>query len=115
MELDQEVERIAALTSWSDAEAKRVVAAWQSSGESRAAFGRRYGIHVHRLYFWIAKFAERKAAGKRKRVRFHPVEMATPTERKAPVAPIEIRSIRIPGGFDPGEVRTVLELLDSRD
>jgi hypothetical protein len=62
MELDQEVERIAALTSWSHAEAKRVVAAWQSNGESRAAFGWRYGIHVHRLYFWIAKFGGQRCA-----------------------------------------------------
>jgi transposase-like protein len=114
MELDQEVGRIAALTSWSEAEAKRVVAAWQSSGESRAAFGRRYGIQVHRLYFWIAKFGEERAVRKRKRVRFHPVEVTPRAERKAPTAPIEVRSIRIPPGFDREELRAVIELLDHR-
>jgi len=39
MEWDQEVQRIAKLGSWSDAEGKVVVAAWRRSGEARAALG----------------------------------------------------------------------------
>jgi transposase-like protein len=115
MEVDQEGLRIAGLTSWSDADARRVVDAWQSSGESRAAFGRRLGIHVHRLYLWIAKFGKQKVAAKRKRVRFHPVEVTTRTEQGQSAAQIEIRSTRIPRGFAPEELRSVLQFLDSRD
>lgn len=115
MEVDQEVRRIVGLTSWSDAEARRVVDAWRSSGESRAAFGRRLGIHVHRLYFWIAKFGKQRAAPKRKRVRFHPVEVTTRTEQREVAAPIEIRSIRIPRGLEPEELRSLLKFIDTRD
>ena len=39
---------------------KRIVAARRRSSESRAAFGRRYGIPVHRLYYWITKAGARR-------------------------------------------------------
>jgi hypothetical protein len=63
MQMDREVLRSAKLGSWSDAEAGRVVVAWRRSGESRAAFGRRSGIAVHRLYFWIAKLGGKRDGG----------------------------------------------------
>jgi transposase-like protein len=113
-ELDEEVQRIAKLPLWSDAEAQRVVAAWRESGESRAVFGRRYGIHVHRLYYWIATTEKRnRKSASPKRVRFHPVQVV-PEKRSEVAAPIEIRSIRVPRGFDPGELRAVIAALDNR-
>jgi transposase-like protein len=110
MELDREVLRIAKLGSWSDAEAKRVVGAWRRSGESRAAFGRRHGIRVHRLYFWIAKFAERSEGTRRKGIHFHPVEVIP--DGAVTSQPIEIRSVRVPRGFGVEELRAVISALD---
>lgn len=109
MELDQEVVRIAKLGSWSDAEAKVVVGAWRRSGEARAAFGRRYSIAVHRLYFWIAKFAGKRERAPRKGVRFHPVRVTG--DEKSSGEPIEIRLIRVPRGIAADELRVVLSAL----
>jgi hypothetical protein len=111
MALDREVLRIAKLGSWSDTEAKRVVGAWRRSGESRAAFGRRYSIAVHRLYFWIAKFGERSEGTLRKGIQFHPVEVIS--DGALTSQPIEIRSIRVPRGLAVEELRAVLSALDS--
>ena len=108
--LDEEVQRIAKLESWSESEAARVVDAWRNSGESRALFGRRYGIHVHRLYYWISAAEKRsKKSADRKQVKFHPVQVIA--EKKSDAAPIEIRSIRVPRGFDPAELSAVLSAL----
>ena len=110
--LDEEVQRIAKLPSWTEDEAAKVVNAWRESGESRAVFGRRYGLHVHRLYYWIAATEKRsKKSADRKHVKFHPVKVMP--EKSEGAAPIEIRSIRVPRGFDPGELRVVIAALDS--
>jgi len=109
MELDREVQRIGKLGSWSDAEAKVVVAAWRRSGESRAAFGRRYAIAVHRLYFWIAKLGEKREKAPREGIRFHPVRVVGDAASAA--EPIEIRVIRVPRGVAADELRAVLSAL----
>jgi len=50
----RQVEDVAALVSqrWSESEARRVLAAWRSSGMSLAGFGRTYGVSAHRLSWW---------------------------------------------------------------
>jgi transposase-like protein len=111
--LDEELQRIAKLSSWSDADAARVVGAWRESGETRAVFGRRYGIHVHRLYYWIAAAEKRnKVSAGQKRVKFHPVQVV-PEGKRESSAPIEIHSIRVPRGFDPVELRAVISALSA--
>ena len=111
--VDGEVQRIAKLRAWSDAEGKQIVAAWRRSGESRAAFARRYGIPVHRLYYWVATAGEhRSTSTARKRMQFHPVRVLPDRVEASAVAPIEIRSIRVPRGFAPEELRAVLAALE---
>jgi len=109
MDVDREVQRIAKLGSWSDSDGKRIADAWRRSGESRAAFGRRYGIAVHRLYFWVAKFAGKSVAVTPKHVRFHPVRVtgAEALSRES----IEIRLIKVPRGIGEDELRVVLSAL----
>ena len=125
--LDRDVLRIATRRVWSKAEGTRVVAVWRRSGMSRAAFARHYGIPVHRVYYWIANTAEPPSRGAPPQpphavVRFHPVrvvrEVVRPREdedaaRGAAATPIEIRSIRVPPGWAPAEVRAVLRALES--
>jgi hypothetical protein len=107
--VDREVQRIGKLGSWSDPEAKVVVDAWRRSGESRAAFGRRYGIAVHRLYFWITKLGGKSVKAPRSGVHFHPVRL---TGAEASITePIEIRLIRVPRGTAVDELRAVLSAL----
>jgi transposase-like protein len=137
--LDRDVLRIATRRVWSRADGTRVVEAWRRSGMSRAAFARQSGLPVHRLHYWIANTAAHPGRGAPPRpphavVRFHPVrvvrdggrdgvrevvpEVGRPredanAERSATAAPIEIRSIRIPRGWAPAEVRAVLRALES--
>jgi transposase-like protein len=110
--LGVEVRKVARLRVWSDADGRCVVDAWRGSGESRAAFCRKHGIGVHRLYFWISKFEDQKPRAGGKSVRFHPVTVI-PEEPRA-ITPIEIRSIRVPRGFAPEELREVLSVLELR-
>jgi len=113
--LDEEVLRIAKLPAWSDGDGKRVVGAWQRSGESRAAFGRRHGIPVHRLYYWIAAAeTRRRKSVVPKRVKFHPVRVVPEGKSESGTAPIEIRSIRVPRGFLLDELRAVLSALEAQ-
>ena len=63
--VDGDVQRIAKQRVWSEAEGKRIVAAWRRSGESRAAFARRYGIPVHRLYYRITTAGARSPVTER--------------------------------------------------
>ena len=128
---DRDVLRLATRRVWSTAEGTRVAAAWRRSGLSRAAFARHYGLPVHRVYYWIANTTEHPGRGAPPQpphavVRFHPVrvvrevvpKVVRPREdenavRSATVAPIEIRSIRVPPGWAPEAVRAVLRALES--
>ena len=110
--LDGEVQRIAKLRAWSETEGKRIIAAWRRSGVSRAAFGRRYGIPVHRLYYWSTTVGARSHVTARGPVQFHPVRVLPERVEASPVAPIEIRLIRVPRGCAPEELRAVLAALE---
>ena len=109
---DGEVQRIAKQRVWSEAEGKRMVAAWRRSGESRAAFARRYGIPVHRLYYRITTAGVRRPVSDRGPVQFHPVRVLRDRVETGAVAPIEIRVIRVPRGVAPEELRAVLAALE---
>ena len=110
--LDGDVQRIAKLRAWSEADGKRMVDAWRRSGESRAAFARRYGIPVHRLYYRITTTAARGAVTERGPVPFHPVRVLPDRVDAGDAAPIEIRMIRVPRGVAPEELRAVLAALE---
>ena len=112
--VDGDVQRIAKQRVWSEAEGKRIVAAWRRSGVSRAAFGRRTGIAVHRLHYWITKGGPRRPpVTERGPVQFHPVRVLPDRLDAGAAAPIEIRMIRVPRGVAPEELRAVLAALDS--
>ena len=109
--MDGDVQRIAKQRTWSETDGQRVVAAWRRSGESRAVFGRRYDIAVHRLHYWITKAAPRRSVTVRDPVPFHPVRvLPAPIDAACP-APIEIRMIRVPRGVALEELRAVLAAL----
>jgi hypothetical protein len=43
---------------WSEEEARRVLSAWEASGESLRSFGRRHGIMEQRLWWWKKRLSE---------------------------------------------------------
>jgi hypothetical protein len=53
--------RIAELTAegrkWTEREAREVLAAWEATGESGPAFGRRFGIVPQRLWWWRSRLS----------------------------------------------------------
>ena len=110
--MDGDVQRIAKQRIWSEAEGKRIVTAWRRSSQSRAAFGRRYGIAVHRLHYWITKAGARGPVTDGGPVQFHPVRVLPDRLDAGGAAPIEIRVIRVPRGVALEELRAVLAALE---
>lgn len=51
-------ELIASGCNWTESEAREVLDACDTSGESAAAFARRLGIDVHRLWRWRRRLSE---------------------------------------------------------
>ena len=110
---DGEVQRLATQRVWSEDEGQCIVAAWRRSGESPAAFARRYGIAVHRLYYRITTTDAHVPVTERGPVGFHPVRVL-PERGDAGDAgdagPIEIRMIRV-RGVAPEAICAVLAAL----
>jgi transposase-like protein len=76
---------------WSEADGRRVVAAWKASGESVFAFAARVGLDAPRVYWWRTHLAKRggKAASAGKRDTHHRV--------LAPLVPVTICESTIAG------------------
>ena len=95
---------------WNEAKARGIVAAWQQSGETLAAFARRLGVNRKRLRRWASRLGVREPNA----IRFHPVQVR---ERASGLVTIEIdlgakRCIRVPPGFGAEDLRRVLTILN---
>ena len=97
---------------WNEAKARGIVAAWQQSGETLAAFARRLGVNRKRLRRWASRLGVREP----KAIRFHPVQVR---ERASGLlaAAIEIDlgakcCIRVPRGFGAEDLRRVLAVFN---
>ena len=102
------VRQVAERRYWREAEARVLVEAWRSSGETLSGFARRHGVGPGRLGRWVSRLGEGGST-----LRFHPVRLVGPPER----SPIEIqlvggRRVRVPHGFEPEELRRVLAVLE---
>jgi transposase-like protein len=71
---------------WTEAEGRRVIEAWEASGESVAAFARRVGLVPQRMYWWRERLGAGPVKARAQEVRevsvpaFLPVTVrATPT------------------------------------
>jgi len=110
--MDKDVQRIAKQRRWSESEGQRMVDAWRGSGESRAAFARRYGIAVHRLSYRLTTTADTHGpVTVRGPVPFPPVRVLPEQIAAGDAAPIEIRVLRVPRGVSPDALRAVLAAL----
>jgi hypothetical protein len=121
---DVAVARAARLAYWQEDQARAVVEAWRRSGESLAAFGRRYGIAPRRVSWWARRLAEVVPP---RAVSFYPVHVVGSLRAESvdevdegdlPRERIEIRlstrdSVFLPRGFAPEELRLVLRELQA--
>ena len=62
---------------WSEDEGRRVVKAWQRSGENATAFARRHGLRAKRLVYWSKRLATSATAST---VSFAPAAVVGPDE-----------------------------------
>jgi len=65
---------------WSEDEAREILAAWEKSGESGAAFARSLRVDPQRLFWWKRRLSGTSAPGG-----FAPVVIAPPTPTGASV------------------------------
>jgi transposase-like protein len=124
--VDRQLQRIAQRPVWSEADSSRMVEAWRASGETIAAFARRYGVPPYRMYYWRDRTRERmRDVSTARRIDrtapvFHPVRVRSSradasdgddVASDSSSGVIEIRSIRIPRGIAAADVRVVLTAL----
>ena len=108
--MDGDVQRLATQRVWSEDEGQCIVAAWRRSGESPAAFARRYGIAVHRLYYRITTTDAHVPVTEIGPVGFHPVRVLPERGDAGDAAPLEIRMIWV-RGVAPEAIGAVLAAL----
>jgi hypothetical protein len=97
------VELMAGGTRWTEADAREVVSAWEASGESGPAFGRRFGIVPQRLWWWRSRLSTRASS-------FVPVEV-TRTEAAVVVTTEEGVRVEVPA-MDAASVEWVAMLVE---
>jgi transposase len=108
-----DVRQVAERTYWREADARVLVEAWRSSGETLSGFARRHGVEPRRLARWVSRLP---GVGEGS-LRFHPVRLVESAPGIGGWAPIEIqlaggRRVRVPRGFETEDLRRVLAVLE---
>jgi hypothetical protein len=106
------IRQVAKRVYWREADARVVVEAWRSSGETVAGFARRQGVEHKRLARWVRRL-EGEAAGP---LRFHPVQLVGSLPETGGGAPIDIQlpgghRVRVVHGFQAEDLRRVLAVI----
>jgi hypothetical protein len=109
-----EVRRVVEKGYWRESDARVLVEAWRSSGETLAAFARQHGVERHRLARWVGRLESASAEA----LRFHPVRLvdrrSEPETGGSTAIEIQLAGgprIRVPRGFEADELRRVLAVL----
>ena len=105
------LEQVAKRGYWREADARALIEAWRSSGESLSRFARRYGVQHSRLTRWV-----KRLEGAAPMV-LHPVRVvAKTTNRSSGDGTIEIQladgpCVRVAHDFQSDDLRRVLMVL----
>lgn len=105
------VAEVAVRRYWREAEARVVVEAWRTSGESLSGFARRHRVDPRRVARWAVRVEGSEPAP----VRFHPVRLANHDSGGGSAIEIRLVSgqrVRVPAGFQAEDLRRVLAVLD---
>jgi transposase-like protein len=102
---------------WREADARRIIEAWQASGLSLREFSRRHGIHPRRLARWSRRLEQAAA----QRPQFHPVRLIaarviTPPSDEPGIEIILPHGHRVGvrDGFSAADLHSVLDVLEAR-
>lgn len=98
---------------WREDDARRIVEAWQDSGEPISRFARSLGVDWRRVSRWARRLGRSEEA----RLRFHRVRVTDEQASHARAAYIAIdmghgRCVRVAAGFATDDLRRVLAVLD---
>jgi hypothetical protein len=104
---------VARRSYWREDDARRIVEAWQDSGEPISRFARSLGVDWRRISRWATRLGGSEEA----RLRFHPVRVTDEQapHPRAPYIDIEMgqgRRVRVAAGFATDDLRRVLAILD---
>ena len=100
-----QIEKLASVVYWSDAEGRSAVIAWRASGLTKKAFARRHGIAAQRITYWERRLPS--SSTMRADITLAPVTVLATPPRESDIA-IELRSghvVRVRG--DVEEVQLV--------
>jgi transposase-like protein len=108
-----EIAEVAGRRYWRDVDARIIVAAWQSSGETLSEFADRHGVDPKRIARWASRLERAKPAA----MLFHPVRLAEDGLQSwsGPAIEIELighRRVRVAHGFEVEDLRRVLAVLE---
>jgi len=97
---------------WNESKARRVIEAWQRSGETLAGFARRRGVNRRRLVRWVSRLR----TSEREPIPFHPVRVTGGDTTGRHAASVEIdlgpsRRVRVFPGWATEDLRRVLTVL----
>jgi hypothetical protein len=113
VEQKEAVIEVAGRRHWRKDDARVLIGAWQQSGQTMTAFARDHDIHPERLARWHRLLR----AEPQESVQFHPVRVRTSAccgdtcDNRIEVVLSAGHSVRVPHGFDAGELRRVLAVL----
>jgi transposase len=104
---------------WPRSEKARIVAESYAPGASATAVAVRHGLHRNQIFAWRRQFGNRALLGDNSLAEFVPVVVAAPAGLAAPTGGdsgrIEVLTgaltIRVGGGFDSGDLRRVLQIV----
>jgi len=107
-----DVRKVADRLYWREADARILVEAWRSSGETLSGFARRQGVERKRLARWVRRL-EGAAGGP---LHFHPVQLVGSLPETGGGALIDIQlaggqRVRVAHGFQTEDLRRVLAVL----
>jgi len=109
-----EVAQVSRRSYWRETDARVMVEAWQSSGETLCEFADRHGVDPRRVARWASRLAAPQEPGA---VRFHRVRVAGNGAGSGSGLAIEIKlsgglRVRVPHGFEAQDLRRVLAVLE---
>ena len=98
---------------WNETKARRIIEAWEQSGETLAGFARRRGFNRRRLVRWVSRLRTSKPDA----IPFHPVRVTGGDTTGRHAASIEIdlgssRRVRVFPGWATEDLRRVLTVLE---
>ena len=115
------ITRVARRRRWPRSEKARIVAESYAPGASATAVAVRHGLHRNQIFAWRRQLRNCAALVAHRLSDFVPVRLTSPTEAAPAIGGLTSRieviaggmTIRLGTGFDSGDLRRVLQIVES--